>query len=119
MYHAHMGVQLHSYFNTVESKRPQHHRSAASVIAQQYSSATFVTLHFNSRNDSGCVPKSYYFNFVFFVNSISQKLRNFKLRQTVPVYYDRSYTNSYACSLDAGNSQSGTTGIHIEITKHH
>ena len=36
-----------SDFNTMESDRPQNDRSAASVIAQQYSSATFVSWHFH------------------------------------------------------------------------
>jgi hypothetical protein len=35
-----------SYFKTMEPDRPQHDRSAASVTAQQYSSATFVSWHF-------------------------------------------------------------------------
>jgi hypothetical protein len=40
---------LNSNFNTLEPDRPQHDRSAACVIIQQYSSATFVSLGFHSR----------------------------------------------------------------------
>ena len=37
--------------STLEPDRPQHDRPAASVIAQQYSSATFVSLCYHSRKE--------------------------------------------------------------------
>jgi hypothetical protein len=36
---------------TAESDGPQCNRSAACVIAQQYSSATFISLHFHYRKE--------------------------------------------------------------------
>jgi hypothetical protein len=36
-------------FNTLEPGRPQHNRSAAYVIAQQYSSSASLSLPFHSR----------------------------------------------------------------------
>jgi hypothetical protein len=43
------GVQLKS--NTLEPDRPQHDRPIACVIAQQHSSATFVSLRYHSRKE--------------------------------------------------------------------
>jgi hypothetical protein len=37
--------------NTLENDRPQHDGIAACVIAQQYSSVTFVSLRFHSRKE--------------------------------------------------------------------
>ena len=48
----HRGVQMisHPISNTLENDRPQHDRTAACVIAQQYSSVT-VSLRFHSRKE--------------------------------------------------------------------
>jgi len=53
--------QLYMYFQgspdeiqtpiALEPDRPQHYHPAACVIAQQYSSATFVSLHFHSSKE--------------------------------------------------------------------
>jgi hypothetical protein len=40
------GVQLKSKPHPLESDQPQHDRPGACVVAQQYSSATFVSLRF-------------------------------------------------------------------------
>jgi hypothetical protein len=48
---AYKAVGLISNSNTPEADRPQHDRPAACVIAQQYSSATFVSLRFISRKE--------------------------------------------------------------------
>ena len=59
--HARKHKQTHTHTHTLESSwnpnssteesdRPQHDSSTASVIAQQYSSATFFSLRFHSRN---------------------------------------------------------------------
>jgi hypothetical protein len=37
------------------------------------------------------LQKSYNFNFIFFINTVSQTLRNIQLRQTVPVYCNRTF----------------------------
>jgi len=53
------------------SSRPLHDRPAACVVAQQYSSATFVSLPFLSRKKkkkSVRVFKCYYCNLVYFYN---------------------------------------------------
>ena len=46
----HMEVQMIPKLNTTEPDRSLHDRPAAYVIAQQYSSATFVSQRFHSRN---------------------------------------------------------------------
>jgi hypothetical protein len=38
-------------WNTLECDRPQHGHPASCIIAQHYSSATFVSLHFRSRKE--------------------------------------------------------------------
>ena len=43
----HKGVQLKSVLSVLESGRQQHDSPAASVIVQQYSSPTFVSLHYH------------------------------------------------------------------------
>ena len=112
-----------SDFNTVETDRPQHDRSAVSVIAQQYSSATFVSWHLHySKEKNRCAlqKKKVTILILFCTNSVRQKLHNFQLRQTVQIYCGRTfYTNSQVCSFDAGKSRSGTTGRNIEVTRHH
>jgi hypothetical protein len=56
--------------STLEPDRPQHDRPAAYVIAQQYSSATFVSLCFHSRKGKiRDVSKMLLFlSFTFFLN---------------------------------------------------
>ena len=44
----HRGCSWNPHFNTMESDRQQHDLPAACVITQQYSSTTFVSLHFHS-----------------------------------------------------------------------
>jgi hypothetical protein len=53
--------------NTLELNRPQHERPAACVIAQQYSSATFVSLRTHSRKkkNSAYIFKMFLFHFNF------------------------------------------------------
>jgi len=63
----------------MEPDRPQHDRFAACVIAQQYSSSTFVSLCFNSRKKKqGARFRKFFFQIVanFLKNFVSRKLRN-------------------------------------------
>jgi hypothetical protein len=49
-----------TYTNTLKPDRLHHDRHAACVIAQQYYSATFVSLRFHSREEKfGALSKSY------------------------------------------------------------
>jgi hypothetical protein len=52
----------------LENDRPQHDRSAACVIAQQYSSATLVSRRSHSRKEKlgPFFKKSFYFNVLLF-----------------------------------------------------
>ena len=62
--------------NTLETVRPQHDRPFACVIAQQYSSATVISLRFLSREEN-CVAlfKTTLFHFfTFFLNCVAVKL---------------------------------------------
>jgi hypothetical protein len=73
-----LGVNPRS--KTLEPDRLQHDRPAACVIAQQYSSATFVSLRFHSRREKfGKIRKCYYINFTYFLQNWVRKLRNLKL----------------------------------------
>ena len=60
---------LHSIHiaNTLEHNRPQYERPAACIIAQKYSSATFVSLRSHSRKkkNSACIFKMFLFHFNF------------------------------------------------------
>ena len=47
----HMANCINPNTSTLEPDRPQHDRFAACVIAQQYSSATLVSLRFHSRKE--------------------------------------------------------------------
>ena len=61
--------------NTLEPNRPRHDRTAACVIAQQYSSATSVSLRFHYRKkkyDTRWKIRS--FRFYFFFNCVSRSL---------------------------------------------
>ena len=61
------GVQLDPNSITLKSERQLHDGPVASVIAQQHSSATFVSLHFNSRKENFLARfKNYYFNVILF-----------------------------------------------------
>ena len=61
---------------TVEPDRSQRDRPAACVIAQQYSSAKFVSLLSHSRNEKiGALKTSLFQKFVFFL-SVGLKLRS-------------------------------------------
>jgi hypothetical protein len=62
----------------MEPDRPQHDRSAARVIAQQYSSSTFVSLCFHSRKEKqGARFRNLFLNCCqLFENFVSRKLRN-------------------------------------------
>jgi hypothetical protein len=64
----------------MEPDRPQHDRSAACVIAQQYSSSTFVSLCFHSRKEKqGARFRKFFFLQIvanFLKNFVSRKLRN-------------------------------------------
>jgi len=68
----------------LEHDRPQHDSPAARVIAQQYSSATFVSSCSHSRKEKFvALLKKCYFNFLsFFFNCECLKLRNLKLRRS-------------------------------------
>jgi hypothetical protein len=58
--------------NTLENDRPQHDRTAACVIAQEYSSVTFVSLLFYSGEEKFGVPvklKCYYVTYFRFLKS--------------------------------------------------
>jgi hypothetical protein len=63
--HIFKGDQLKSKLSTPQPDRLQHDRPAACVIAQQYSSAIFVSLRFHSRNEKirYAFRNYYYFNF--------------------------------------------------------
>jgi len=63
-----------SDFHTVETDRPQHDRYAVRVIAQQYSSAIFVSWHFHYRKEKLGVrsKKSYYFNTILYTFRTSE-----------------------------------------------
>ena len=64
----------------MEPDRLQYDRAAACVIAQQYSSATFVSLRFDSRRGKfGTIIKYYYISFIYFLQNCVRKLRNLKL----------------------------------------
>jgi hypothetical protein len=53
-------------FNTLQHDRQQHDGSAAFGIAQQYSSATFVSLHFHSSKKNWGAFKKHNFSFFTF-----------------------------------------------------
>ena len=73
-----LGVNPHS--KTLELDRLQHDRPAACVITQQYFSATSVSLRLGSRRENfGIIRKSYYINFIYFLQNCLWKLRNLKL----------------------------------------
>jgi hypothetical protein len=62
------GVQLDPNSITLTSERQLHYGPVASVIAQQHSSATFVSLHFNSRKENFVARfKNYFFNVILFL----------------------------------------------------
>jgi hypothetical protein len=74
MYIQRSPVEIHipAHWNLI---RPQHDRFAASVIAQQYSAATFVSLRFHSRRWKFRHAFKKYFNLVLlFWNCISRGL---------------------------------------------
>jgi len=50
----------------LKTERPRHERAAASVIAQQYSSVTFVSFFFHSRQKKNGkrFKKTYFLNFL-------------------------------------------------------
>jgi len=64
-------VQIHEWesdwnpnCNILETDRPQHDRPATCVIAQQYSSAAVIPLHFQSREENlGAFGECYYLTF--------------------------------------------------------
>jgi hypothetical protein len=77
------GSRRNSNSITLEPDRPQHDRPADCVIAQHYSSDTFVLLRFYSRKEKlGAFHQCYYFNSFIFKICISLKLRNLKLRKS-------------------------------------
>ena len=53
------------YSNALEPNRPLHDLPAASVIAQQYSSATFASLHFNYHNKKFAARLKILFQYIF------------------------------------------------------
>jgi hypothetical protein len=58
-------------FNTLERDPPLDDSPAACVIGQQYSSATFVSLRLQSRNEiSAHLSNLYYFNILLFLKKI-------------------------------------------------
>ena len=66
--------------STLEPDRPQHYHPAACVIAQQYSSATFISLDFHYRKGGGELYILKMLLYSFFLCRIAcLKLRNLKL----------------------------------------
>ena len=71
--------------STLELDRPQHDRSSTCVIAQQYSSITFVFLRFHSLKEDLCAR---YFSICFspFQNCVRFKYGNLKLSKSVSIW---------------------------------
>jgi hypothetical protein len=64
--------------STLEPDRPQHGRPAACVIAQQYSSATSISLRFHFGKEKLEAPSKIFYSF-HFLNWLSPKLRTLEL----------------------------------------
>jgi hypothetical protein len=73
-------VRLKPNTNTLESHRPQNHHLAACVFAQQYSSATFISLRFHSRKEKFSAHfKHIIISIFYFFEIVSLKLSDLKL----------------------------------------
>jgi hypothetical protein len=71
---------LNANSNTLESDRSRHDCPIACVIAQQYSSATFVSLRIHSRKEKFGARFKIVTILFLFLNIVGLKLRNLKLR---------------------------------------
>jgi hypothetical protein len=77
------GVSQNPNSNTAELDWPQHDHPALNVIAQQYSSATFVSLRFHSRKTKfGALFKNMFFSIFNCLNYVSLKMHDVKLRKS-------------------------------------
>jgi hypothetical protein len=69
--------------NQREPVQPRRDHLAAWVVAQQYSTVTFVSLCFHFLKETFSAPvKHFLFHFFLYKNCVILRLRNLKLRQT-------------------------------------
>jgi len=65
-----MGTNWNPYPNTAETGRPHYDRPTACVIAQQYSSATFVSLRFQYRKEKIRALFKNIFSVFYFIKNV-------------------------------------------------
>ena len=77
----------------MESSRPLQDRPGVCVVAQQYSSATFVSLPFHSRkiNRCGFLNVIIVTSFAFITNALGLKLGLYRVRRGVSVLHSTTH----------------------------